>query len=538
VLKYNYTLYNNGDKMKFSNIFLILILLIATINIGTCESSNSTVLGSTDDFTLSIDENTDLNFFETIIYNIKNLLFGSITAKSDMIICSDTFSGMSTSSGVKITITGERYNYAEYENIKITSFFYNPESHTIRNEIYRYDDTLATYLLIYNSGTVKINRDWAWATLSIDTNQPFGRYLIKSYHDSTLATTKEFTVTKGIVNYELEISEASVNIPTTLSYTEVNAPTNFAGEVPVTYTLYVDDVAQNIQLTKYNINSIPFTFNTNGEHDLRLRVKVPKNIETIGIIYAIYDFENVIYVNDEVFEFNVEAPTTAFANDEIKLTISLLKKFSYPIDKYIVDFGDGTTNTYTSRDITYKYTKEGTYYITTKAIDTKGNEQTIISTIEIKSLPSEFSLSMKSYNVKIYDPIDFNIIITSEGSIPIKQYIIDFGDGTTETYNINDKITKSYAETGNYKVKISSVNSNGEAFIIFYFDMSAYTEEEIKNVEIEDVNLLSIEFTTASPVTDIEDEVDDIELNYKVIINIFIYCIIIILSFIYLRQNK
>ena len=126
----------------------------------------------------------------------------------------------------------------------------------------------------------------------------------------------------------------------------------------------------------------------------------------------------------------------------------------HPITSWVWDFGDGTTQTFTTPPFTHFYSTSGSYNVTLKTIDAIGCSDSTTNTnnIVISNPVAAFTQS----DTTVCPGIDISFTNASTG--PNLTYVWHFGDGTTDT--LADPI-HNYAIEGNYSVLLIITDQYG-----------------------------------------------------------------------------
>ena len=142
---------------------------------------------------------------------------------------------------------------------------------------------------------------------------------------------------------------------------------------------------------------------------------------------------------------------------------SLLDPGDDTVSSYVVDWGDGSTTEtvgslgdvthvfadgFASHTITVTVTDEDGSYDFTKAVTVNNVAPTIALAGAISVDEGEtYALTLGSIN----DP----------GDDVVTEYIVDWGDGTSDTYNAGGDVTHVYATDGNYTISVSLQDEDG-----------------------------------------------------------------------------
>jgi FOG: PKD repeat len=159
-----------------------------------------------------------------------------------------------------------------------------------------------------------------------------------------------------------------------------------------------------------------------------------------------------IKVGNPVAAFKSSAPGICL-NSTMTFTDSSIVN-GFPIQKWIWNFGDNTTQTFTAPPFQHSYAAPGTYPVTLTVIDSKGctDSTTQTNTITISKPKADFS-SADTISCHLQ-----TISFTNLSTGPNLTYTWDFGDGTTST-EINP--VHQFVKEGIYNIALTITDEYG-----------------------------------------------------------------------------
>lgn len=126
-----------------------------------------------------------------------------------------------------------------------------------------------------------------------------------------------------------------------------------------------------------------------------------------------------------------------------------------PIARYIWDFGDGTTDTTTSRTTTHEYDSPGTYVATLRIEDALGRSATASQSVTV--LPGAnptASFVFSPTNPSVGTAVNFNAAASQPApGRQIVSYTWDFGDGTSS--RTGPRVQHAYGAAATYAVTLT-----------------------------------------------------------------------------------
>jgi hypothetical protein len=135
--------------------------------------------------------------------------------------------------------------------------------------------------------------------------------------------------------------------------------------------------------------------------------------------------------------------------------------------KYLFDFGDGNTTTWTSNPIqSHQYEKEGIYYVSLVVCNDLGlnNSNTIKIPIFVGNQTNTLTPMLTVYptTAKVGQEISFDGYDSkSLGDAPIVGYLFDFGDEENTGWISSPQTSHSYVSDGKYTAKLMIKDANG-----------------------------------------------------------------------------
>ena len=170
---------------------------------------------------------------------------------------------------------------------------------------------------------------------------------------------------------------------------------------------------------------------------------------------------------------NVVPLLTASANPTVNegavFTLSL-SEYADPGDdslqEILVEWGDGTSDRFaTIQDATHIYTGEATRTISVSVTDEDGTFVTAELDVQVNDvLPKIELIAVGGTEIQGNSPFVLTLgDVTDpgiEGTITVDQYIVNWGDGTTETFTSAGDVTHSYQNVFDYEILVDLVISS------------------------------------------------------------------------------
>ncbi|MBL8391325.1 MAG: cadherin-like domain-containing protein, partial [Candidatus Accumulibacter sp.] len=134
------------------------------------------------------------------------------------------------------------------------------------------------------------------------------------------------------------------------------------------------------------------------------------------------------------------------------------------VSSYVVNWGDGTSDTYASAgDVTHVYADgDANRTISVDLVDEDGTHLAAGTlAVSVNNVAPTIALAGAS-NV-IEDTVYTLTLgaVTDPGNDTVTSYVVDWGDGTTDTHNSAGDVTHTYANPGNYAISVELVDEDG-----------------------------------------------------------------------------
>jgi PKD repeat protein len=138
---------------------------------------------------------------------------------------------------------------------------------------------------------------------------------------------------------------------------------------------------------------------------------------------------------------------------------------------YVVDFGDGTTQTFTTPTFNHSYTSAGNYTPKLTVTDKQGLSSTqatspvvvnVTAPVQGNTAPTASFKSVSPATGEASLTVSFDVSTSSDPDVGdlITSYIVDFGDGSTEVFTTSS-FTHVYTKAGSYTPKLTVMDRNG-----------------------------------------------------------------------------
>ncbi|OQP63157.1 hypothetical protein A3860_25020 [Niastella vici] len=174
---------------------------------------------------------------------------------------------------------------------------------------------------------------------------------------------------------------------------------------------------------------------------------------TVSLVYT--DINGCVDSTVKQQYIRVNGPDASFAADQQKICISNTATFHdmsvtdgiHPIVKWVMVYGDGKEDTYSTPSFTHQYDNGGTYTVSMRITDSKGCTDNVSQAAAISISNPRASFTSADTSSCPGKPVNFSNTSTGENL----QYVWDFGDGTTATPMAP---TYQYAQDGSYTVNL------------------------------------------------------------------------------------
>jgi len=190
-------------------------------------------------------------------------------------------------------------------------------------------------------------------------------------------------------------------------------------------------------------DTLPFAFNTAGDHLIQLIASCGNATDTNTITIHVYDFPVAAFSSTSV----CKGSTTQFTDNS---TIA-----SGTISSWQWDFGDGSAIN-TTQSPSYLYPNPGIAHATLVVSNSAGCTDTITKPVEVFFIPiASFTFN----NICLGDSMHFTNTSSVDTSTSIATYLWDFGDGGA-TSNLKNPV-HLYAISGTYNVTLLTTSADG-----------------------------------------------------------------------------
>ncbi|MEI7477960.1 MAG: PKD domain-containing protein [bacterium] len=110
-----------------------------------------------------------------------------------------------------------------------------------------------------------------------------------------------------------------------------------------------------------------------------------------------------------------------------------------------------------NKRIAVSFKEKGDYKVTLTVKDNYGNMTQLTKDISVQSALRPI-IKLQPISAKLTTPM----IFVAQTNRPVENYTWDFGDGTSRTIQ-TDHLTHTYSKIGNYTVKLTVTNADGES---------------------------------------------------------------------------
>ena len=269
-----------------------------------------------------------------------------------------------------------------------------------------------------------------------------------------------------------------------------------AGNYTVTMTMTGPDGCVDSAIISIKINPLPtvdFSVNTSGQC-LNAQNFVFTNNTTAGAGISGYQWKfgdgntstqtdpSKTYAASGVYTVNLIATTNQGCKDSSQYNVTVFPKptpgfsindseqcingnsFTFTSTStissgtvgYLIDFGDGSSQSFSGSNITHGYADSGTYIVKLKVISNTNCEDSISKKVYVRVKPT-VSFNPNIYNFCLNGNI-FQMVNTSTISIGTLGYQWSFGDAGTSTQT---NPSHTYANNGTYSIKLKGISNFG-----------------------------------------------------------------------------
>lgn len=233
----------------------------------------------------------------------------------------------------------------------------------------------------------------------------------------------------------------------------------------------------------YYPDTLLFTYTLPGDYDVYMIASSPHGC--VDTMYA----ENIINIPGPTGTMTF-SPLTGCLPVEANFTITDLTA-----DLAYIDLGDGDTVLITG-DYTYTYTTEGEYFPSLILIDSTGCFYSQVSDSPIVTSASPIAdFSVSDSSVCLGDSIMIIDLSSTAGTTPADSFILDFGDGTINTYTSGfDTIFYTYADTGTYSITLTESNAECADTSVQTIFVNTYPSATLTYTPVEGCFPLTVDF--------------------------------------------
>jgi hypothetical protein len=165
------------------------------------------------------------------------------------------------------------------------------------------------------------------------------------------------------------------------------------------------------------------------------------------------------------------SPSPATVGQTVSVSVTLAAGGS-PVQRVVLDFGDGTSTTLgsTSTTVPHTYTRSGTYVIRATAFDALGDSATNTATLVVSGAPRPtVSISATTTPPPTAGGVTtFTIGVTAAGGgtgAAIEDVTVNFGDGTSASLGgasgTGQQVQHVYSSAGTYTATVEAEDANG-----------------------------------------------------------------------------
>ncbi len=302
----------------------------------------------------------------------------------------------------------------------------------------------------------------------VSWNWDFGDPASGIYNTSTLTNPQHIYANPGVYNVTLVI----LNVNNCSDTIVKQITTKAAPPVAFTYqascenaltSFYVDSTIMNTG----TISNYLWEFGDGGQSTLQNPQHLYTESGDYTVILTITDtagcvntVSNIITVTDgPQAYFSFSGPN---CNQQAVEFTDLTTAPAGYIVQWIWDFGDGNTTIVDypgNPNVTHTYAGSGDFNVTLSVTTSAGCTNSVIRTVSVLPNPiADFSYSTSCLN----EPVLFNDISQSNGAGQITNWVWDFGDPASGTFNSSTQQNPShiYSQAGTYNVQLTITTSN------------------------------------------------------------------------------
>ena len=163
------------------------------------------------------------------------------------------------------------------------------------------------------------------------------------------------------------------------------------------------------------------------------------------------------------------SPTIAFsgashanATGLFSLTLGAVKDTGYSVSQYVVNWGDGTSNSYSAAGVvTHTYPAAGTNSISVSLTDPTGT-YAAAGALSVIVNPTPTVALTGIANANVGGSYSLKVGAVTDSGFTVSNYVINWGDGQSSTYTAAPgTVAHTYATTGKANITVSLTDSSG-----------------------------------------------------------------------------
>lgn len=197
---------------------------------------------------------------------------------------------------------------------------------------------------------------------------------------------------------------------------------------------------------------------------------VTLTVTNVGSLSSSKTKEIEVIGKQPVVDFDF-SPAEPMAGEEVSFTAKVTDPATPPLTPYTYEwsFGDGSTSNLANPK--HPYTTAGTYTVTFKVTNNRGETGSKSKTITVKerapTTPTITSLTADTTMPELNQVVTFSASATAPADDPITNWKWNFGDGTVEELTepkgttVSISRTHAYATAGTYVVQVQAKNNAG-----------------------------------------------------------------------------
>jgi hypothetical protein len=170
-----------------------------------------------------------------------------------------------------------------------------------------------------------------------------------------------------------------------------------------------------------------------------------------------------VTVNNVAPTLTVSGPNSGNEGSAYSLTLTESDPGTDTITRWVITWGDGSTQTINANpsSVTHTYADNGSYTITATATDEDGTYSSNSKAVSIINVAPTLTISGANSGNE-GTGYTLNLAESDPGADTISQWVINWGDGSTQTVTGNPaNITHSYADQGAYSISATATDEDG-----------------------------------------------------------------------------